>query len=243
MEPMGITVVRQPRAKKSPSRPLKQPAQAGTPQGVRGPLDGWRERLSQALTGAHISERKAGLQAGMANTAVRSILHKQVSPALETVERICVSNGLDLRWVLFGGTLGLPADLHRVPVIRPQDAADLLSAPRLVDALKQIPPVDHQYMATPSKTGDRAFGLPMTSTAMEPAIMRGDIVWCDGAVTMEPDDVVCAVINGEFAVRRMVMAAPGVVVLRCDNVDWQMPDTTGDIIGVVWRVSRLLRPA
>ncbi|MGL4759229.1 MAG: LexA family protein [Patescibacteria group bacterium] len=78
----------------------------------------------------------------------------------------------------------------------------------------------------------RVEGLSMVDCG----INEGDVLLVDRALTAKDNDVILAVVDGEFTVKRLIIKKDKTMILRPENVDFQEIIITQDVEFQVWGV-------
>lgn len=145
-------------------------------------------RIQQRLEATGKSVRKAALDAGLSETALKDLLaNEKQSPKLETMEKLATSLGADPAWLAFGVSsdvmkaqeataLREPAYL---PVVGEVAAGRWLEADDHVDA-PEYDPVPVQ--PDPRWKVEDQYGLVVRGTSLNRVAIDGDILACVNAI-------------------------------------------------------------
>lgn len=136
-----------------------------------------------------------------------------------------------------GNTSPAPEITHRIPVISWVQAGDWTE---IVDVYQ--PGEETEWVAVSRKVGQRAFGLRISGTSMEPLFLEGDIIVVDPDVEAESGKLVVARLNhdNEATFKKLVRDG-GRTYLEPLNKRYQPIDITDrdvTICGVVRQVIR-----
>lgn len=145
-------------------------------------------RIQQRLEATGKSVRKAALDAGLSETALKDLLaNEKQSPKLETMEKLATSLGADPAWLAFGVSSDVmkaqeetarrePAYL---PVVGEVAAGRWLEADDHVDAPEYDPVPVHP---DPRWKVEDQYGLVVRGTSLNRVAIDGDILACVNAV-------------------------------------------------------------
>lgn len=146
-------------------------------------------RIRERLEATGKSVRKAALDAGLSETALKDLLANEKQwPKLDTLQKLAISLETDPAWLAFGGdedieaakaaTAAMPA--ASLPVVGEVAAGRWLEADDHVD----VPPYDPVPVQPDSRWPVEAqYGLMVRGTSLNRVALDGDILACVDAIT------------------------------------------------------------
>nr|DAG47836.1 MAG TPA: hypothetical protein [Bacteriophage sp.] len=101
-----------------------------------------------------------------------------------------------------------------------------------------------EVLMTTLKLSDKSFALKLFDTSMEPLICKGDDIIVDPSLTPRPADIVIAVVDGSYAVRKYRAKSKSSFELVPSNSDFAVinnQESEIEIKGVVVEIRKFLR--